>query len=154
VTYHDPCRLGRLSEPYQPWSGEWTVAMNTLKVPDSRRPVRFGNDGNYEAPRQLLRRIDGVQVVEMERNRLFAYCCGAGGGAREAYPAMARTAAVHRLKEARATGADKLVTACNGCQRHLAQAAAEHGIDIEVQGLFDLLAASLIPAQPSTSKGA
>lgn len=145
VTYHDPCRLGRLSETHEPWNGHWSVAMNTLSVPDSQRPARFGNKGNYEAPRKLLRHIKGLEVVEMERNKLFSYCCGAGAGASEAYPEMAGKAAIQRLQEAAATGASILVTACAGCQRHLSETARNNGIAIHVQGVFDLLASAIAP---------
>lgn len=143
VTYHDPCKLGRLSEPYTPWQGEWVTVLNVMSVPDSPRPVRFGNEGNYEAPRKLLRHVDGLQLVEMERQRAFSYCCGAGGGAAEAFPEMAEAAGVQRLKEAQATGASTLVTACAGCQRHLAATAAAHGIDLDVRGVFELLVQDL-----------
>lgn len=143
VTYHDPCRLGRLSEPYEPWTGGRITVLNTLIVPDSTRPVRFGNRGQYEAPREILRQIEGLALVEMERNRQFAYCCGAGSGVAQAYPDMGETAALSRLREARKTGASCVVTACAGCQRHLKATAAAHAIDIEVCGLFDLLATSL-----------
>lgn len=37
------------------------------------------NEG-YEAPRNILKSIPGVKLVEMERNRESAMCCGAGGG--------------------------------------------------------------------------
>lgn len=140
ATYHDPCRLGRLSETVEPWSGGTIDVLNILTVPDGTRPVRFGVNGQYEAPRRLLRHIAGLDLVEMERNREFAYCCGAGAGVAEAYPAMGETAAVGRLNEARATGAACVVTACGGCQRHLAATASAHAMDIEVRGIFEVLA--------------
>lgn len=142
VTYHDPCRLGRGSEPFVPWQGEWIPVMNTMLASDSPRPVRFGNGGNYEAPRRLLSRVQGLKLVEMERNRQFAYCCGAGAATPQAYPQMADMAAVNRLREAEATGATCVVTACSGCERHLANAARAHGMAIQVRSVFDLLGAA------------
>jgi Fe-S oxidoreductase len=139
VTYHDPCRLGRLSEPYTKWEGKWVTVLNTVVVPDSARPVRYGTEGNYEVPRRLLGRIKGVELVEMERNREFAYCCGAGGGTAQAFPDMASKAALTRLKEAAATGATCVVTACAGCQRHLADTAEAHNIPLSVRSIFELL---------------
>ncbi|WP_260287192.1 (Fe-S)-binding protein [Peribacillus aracenensis] len=37
-------------------------------------------NGIFDIPRQILKTIPGVQVLEMERNREDAMCCGAGGG--------------------------------------------------------------------------
>lgn len=139
ATYHDPCKLGRLSEPFEPWSGTRLMVHNTLHVFDTLRPQRFGTGGQYEAPRQLLRGAGGIELVEMERNREFSFCCGAGAGVPTAYPDMADMAAVSRLEEACKTGASHLVTACGGCRKHLSAVAVRRAIPIEVCGIFDLV---------------
>lgn len=135
VTYHDPCHLGRLSEPYEPWDGEWTTVMNGMRVAVPPRPHRFGLGGVYDAPRRLLQTVPGTRLVEMERKREFSYCCGAGGGGKEANPEFAEQAALHRLEEAAATGATTLVSSCGTCTRHLGAVAEKHGVGIRVTDL-------------------
>ena len=51
----------------------------------------------------------------MYRIREYAFCCGGGGGAPEAYPELAAASARHRLAEARDVKASALVTACHHC---------------------------------------
>ena len=38
------------------------------------------HNGEYEAPRKLLRAIPGINLIEMGHCRETAYCCGGGGG--------------------------------------------------------------------------
>lgn len=142
VTYHDPCRLGRLSEPFVPWEGKWTTVMNGLRVSEPPRPLRAGVGGVYDSPRRLLAQVPGTRLVEMERRREFSYCCGAGGGGLEAHPEFADQAARDRLLEAQATGATTLVTSCATCTRHLRATATRHRMDISVVELVEYLSAS------------
>ena len=73
--------------------------------------------GIYDPPRQILRAIPGLQLVEMERNRRWAWCCGGGGGVPEADPDLARWNAADRMREARASGAELMLTSSALCQR-------------------------------------
>lgn len=142
VTYHDPCKLGRLSEPYQPWNGRWTKVLNVVNVADPPRNVLFGTGGNYEAPRRLLGMIEGISLAEMERSREFSYCCGGGGGAKEAFPEFAEKTARDRLTEAEATDASILVTSCSSCESHLRDVARRSGSRLQVMNLLGFLAAA------------
>jgi dimethylglycine catabolism B len=72
--------------------------------------------GCYEEPRELLRAIPGVKLVEMTHNRINAICCGGGGGGMwlDTYfkqKGMDRLSE-RRIKEAIATGADVLAVSC------------------------------------------
>jgi len=122
VAYHDPCYLGRQSEPPVVWEGETRVTHGcmTYHVPD--KPVNRGTNGVYEAPRNILRSIPGLEFVELYRIREYSFCCGGGGGVPQAYPALAGSAARHRLDEAKAVGAEHLATACHQCRLTLALA--------------------------------
>jgi len=80
--------------------------------------------GVYEEPRTILRAIPGVELVEMARNRRWSWCCGGGGGVPEAYPELAQWNAEDRMREAKATGAELMLTSSALCQRSFAGCAA------------------------------
>ena len=86
VTYHDSCRLGRLS------------------------------DKLYDPPRELLRQIPNVELIEMENIRDDAQCCGVSAfrGCNESTHFLRQK----RIKEAIKTGADYLVVPCSKCLTH------------------------------------
>lgn len=132
VTYHDPCHLGRMAEPFL---GDWHG--DKLSRPMSMK--RSGRKGVYDVPRELLKAIPGIELSEMERIREYSLCCGAGGGVYEAFPDFAAWAARERLEEAVATGAEALVTSCPWCETLFTEAAAETGSDLEILDLTDLI---------------
>ena len=73
--------------------------------------------GVYDAPRNILRAIPGIQLVEMARNQRWAWCCGGGGGVPEADPELAQWSATDRMREAKETGAEVVLTSSALCQR-------------------------------------
>jgi Fe-S oxidoreductase len=108
-------------------------------------PCRLGRHmGVYDAPRQVIQNL-GLELVEMQRHRRNALCCGTNGWT---HCAIANKAIqVDRLREARATGADVLVTACIKCQIHLKCAMQDQQlgdeIAIEIKDLATLVAEAL-----------
>lgn len=139
ATYHDPCFLGRLSEKYIPWQGE--IKAFGLHVPP--KPWRRGTCGVYEAPREILRSIPGISLVEMPRNAENSFCCGGGGGVPYAFPDFARWVAAERLEEARSTAADALVSSCPFCADSFDQAIKTAGSNLRYYDLTGLLVQAL-----------
>jgi Fe-S oxidoreductase len=142
VTYHDPCHLGRQGEPYVAWNGEEKKFKNQIVVHEPRKPRYNGIDGIYEEPRNILRNIPGLELIEMERIREYSYCCGAGGGARESYPEFSDWVAGERLEEAASTGAEAVVTACPWCKTNFSDSQGESG-SMNVVDILDLVRMAL-----------
>ena len=143
VTYHDPCHLGRLSEPFIPWEGVERKVLGQVIVKDPPKEYRRGTSGIYEPPRDVLRSIPGLELVEMERIKEYAWCCGAGGGVKEAYPEFALSTADERIEEAMATGAEALVTSCSWCERNFRDALERSGANIKLYDTVELLIEAL-----------
>jgi Fe-S oxidoreductase len=80
-------------------------------------PCRMGRHlGIYDSPRQVLAALPGVELAEMRRSGRSAACCA--GGTWSNCDRFAKKIQVDRLREARATGAEVMVTACPKCQVH------------------------------------
>jgi len=139
VTYHDPCHLGRLGESWVHWQGVERKVLGDLIVHDPPKPVRRGVYGVYEPPRDILKSIPGLRLVEMERNKESAWCCGAGGGVIDAYPDFATWTAQQRIEEAEDTGAEAIVTACPWCQRNFTDVISKNGDRLKVIDVVELL---------------
>jgi Fe-S oxidoreductase len=141
VTYHDPCRLGRLGEPWIHWKG--TKIPGDRFVFDPPKPYRRGANGVYEPPRDVLRSLSGVRLTEMTRIKEYSWCCGAGGGVSESNPDFAKWTAKKRLEEAVSTGAQALVTACPWCEKTFSEAARESGSSLKIYDIVELVEKAL-----------
>lgn len=112
-----------------------------LKHPINKRvtfhdPCYLGRyNGIYDLPRDILRAIPGIELVEMPRNRERSFCCGAGGGnlVRE-YPGEDRPNNI-RAREAASTGAEILAVACPFCMIMLEDGVKTEKLDDKIQVL-------------------
>jgi Fe-S oxidoreductase len=93
----------------------------------------------YRAPRKVLKAIGGVRLVEMQRSKGDALCCGGGGGnffTDILGPGPDSPARV-RVREAWETGADVLAVACPKCAKMLEDAVKAEGLE-EKLAVMDL----------------
>ena len=104
-------------------------------------PCHLGRLGGvFDPPRELIRSIPGITFHEMERIREHAYCCGAGGGVRTAFPDWATDNVVLRIQEAGRTGARTIISTCPFCYQNFSAGIARDGLSIEFVDLVELLA--------------
>ncbi len=71
----------------------------------------------YAPPREILRSIPGVELVEMENSRDQCKCCGGGGNLEMVDPELSAALAQEKIKQIRATGAEAVITSCQQCVR-------------------------------------
>jgi Fe-S oxidoreductase len=103
-------------------------------------PCHLGRHcGIYEEPRRILKAIPGTELLEMERIKDQSWCCGGGGGVRTAFMDFAQKTATKRIKEAKNTGAQAIVTECPFCEQNLGDALGKMDEDMELYDLTELL---------------
>jgi Fe-S oxidoreductase len=115
-------------------------AQNTLIT--FQDPCNLGRHMDiYNEPRQIMNDL-GFDLVEMARARNASLCCGTSCW--RACGQVSKGIQVERLQEARATGAELLVTACIKCQIHFRCAQNDpiigEEIDIEIKDITTLIA--------------
>jgi Fe-S oxidoreductase len=115
VTYHDPCNIARTG---------WVV----------------------DQPREILRAFCR-DFVEMAPGREDNLCCGGGGGTvsvDELRPYRTKVTGAKKAEQLRATGARLVVAPCANCKKQLREVCEDHGLDMQVVGLHDLIYRAII----------
>jgi Fe-S oxidoreductase len=141
VTYHDPCHLGRLGEPWIHWKG--TKIPGDQFIFDPPKPYRRGANGVYEAPRDVLRSLPGVILTEMDRIKEYAWCSGSCGGVTDSNPEYATWTANERIEEALCTGAEAVVTCSPWSEKLFAETIEKNGDSLKVYDLVELVAEAI-----------
>jgi glycolate oxidase len=103
--------------------------------------------GIFEPPRNVIKALPGVELLEFAQNRTLAKCCGGGGGVKAFANELGSDIALERIKAAIAAGADAVVSACPSCKNSLNQAAArarKEGLGkVKVMDITELVAQRL-----------
>ena len=106
-----------VAEALTSWTAEVYQAdrqeSNLPRFLPSRSRLRCLRSAAANSPARFL----AFELVEMERNQRWAWCCGGGGGVPEADPELAQWSAADRMREARASGAELMLTSSALCQR-------------------------------------
>jgi Fe-S oxidoreductase len=141
-----PHAYNTLKHEYPDFGGEYEVVHGTQLVAELVRsgkikltetvdldvalhdPCYLGRtNGEYDAPRSLLRWIPGLQVREAELTRETSMCCGAGGGRMWLEENLGERINQTRFAQLEATGTEEVAVACPYCWSMLSDAQKELG---------------------------
>jgi heterodisulfide reductase subunit D len=95
--------------------------------------------GIYDAPREVISRIPGVEFREMATSRENATCCGGGGDVQVVDESVTAAVAARRVRQAERTGAGVILSACQQCKRTLASAARKEKIRLRALDITELV---------------
>ena len=127
------------------------ISAEKFSIPDTGRKTKVTLhdschiarvSGVYDAPRELIKAIPGVDLVEMEHNREWAHCCGSVLTLIKD-PKIAAEIGQKRMDEAIATGAEKLIALCPCCEFQFRVTAEKKDIAIETIDLARFTASAL-----------
>ncbi|MCO6472804.1 MAG: (Fe-S)-binding protein [Melioribacteraceae bacterium] len=103
---------------------------NSVTFHDSCYLGRY--NGIYDEPRDSISKIDGINLIEMGRNKDKGFCCGAGGGRMFLEETEGTRINEERTREALETNSDTIASACPFCMTMLNDGVKSFGKNEEV----------------------
>lgn len=105
----------------------------------------------YDLPRNVLKQIPGIQLVEMERNKEDAFCCGGGNGNvfTDLMGGDENSPARIRVREALKTRAQIVAVSCPACLIMLEDAVESEGVGdmIKIMDVAEIVKSASVKAQ-------
>ena len=108
------------------------------------------HNDEYEAPREVLGAVPGLNQVEMPRSRREGFCCGAGGARMFMEEDLGTRINHNRIEEAAGTGASEVCSSCPFCLTMLEDAVKEtdRQEQLSVRDIAEVIADNLVTAGP------
>ncbi len=97
----------------------------------------------FDPPREIIRSIPGLSLVELPENRERGYCCGGGGDAEMIDTELVEGIASRLLGRVEQVDAELVITACQQCNRMIRNAIGASGKKIAVKDIVQLVAESV-----------
>jgi heterodisulfide reductase subunit D len=95
--------------------------------------------GVIEEPREVLRCIPGLTLLEFDRHGLNSRCCGSGGAARKVFHENAIKMGRLTIDEAVKKNADRLILSCPACYAKVNEAMQGHDKQIRITDIMELI---------------
>lgn len=108
-------------------------------------PCHLGrHNGIFDEPREILKSIKGIKLIEMERSHIYSRCCGAGGGLKAGFREVQINMSLKRVQDAVKTGAQEFVTACPFCYQSLLEAINTCGSKLKMRDITEIVMMGLL----------
>lgn len=102
-------------------------------------PCDLGRNSDvYEAPREIINSIPGIDFVEMKHNREYALCCGGGGDLEVVDATLPVKIGKKVIEQAEDIKVEAIVTSCQQCKRTLVNAVGKDS-KLEVVDILELV---------------
>ncbi len=97
----------------------------------------------YDGPRNAMKFLRGLVLLEMFPNKEEAHCSGAGGGFGLVFPDQAASTGSKRMENALDLGAQALVTTCPHAEMHFEDLAKRRHMPLQTLDIAEVLAMAL-----------
>ena len=99
------------------------------------------HNGIFDQPREVLKQVPGLQLVEMRDSRENSLCCGGGGGRIWMDTPKGQRFSDLRLEQANEVGAEVLVTSCPYCITNFedSRLSLEEGNELEIRDITEIV---------------